>query len=72
MASDPLAQQIAAEAAAIQSAPAITVETGTVGRCSFCGRIAQHLQPFHDYSSNGGTVLHERYKGECCNGGLNG
>jgi hypothetical protein len=61
---NPLDKQIAAEAAAIENAPAVPVSTmsGMHGRCSFCGRVSldlQYVETVHGIA---------RYKGECCHG----
>ena len=52
--------RIAAEAAQIQNAQLVPVQSGSAGRCSFCGRIAQNLVPIDTFHGL------ERSRGECC------
>jgi hypothetical protein len=52
--------RIATEAADIRNAPQVPVQTGRVGRCSFCGRTAQNLEPVDTFHGL------ERYRGDCC------
>ncbi len=63
-ASDELKKQIAEERKLIEGAPRVAVGP-SIGRCHFCGRMAQALHPIE--TLNGVT----RYKGECCYRGEN-
>jgi len=59
--------RIAAEAKEIVNAPSVPVTSGRVGRCSFCGRVAQNLVPvdtFHGLERNRGECCTPRYSGE--------
>lgn len=59
-----LKKQAAEEKAQIENAPKVIVGP-SIGRCHFCGRLAQVLKPVE--TINGRT----RYKGECCYRGEN-
>jgi len=51
--------QVDKEAAEIKAAPVVS-SAGHIGRCSFCGRVANRLTLVEVQQGI------ERYKGECC------
>lgn len=69
-----LEQQIEQERLEIDAAPKVPIrefmprDSGSAGRCGWCGQMSANLVGVHDYGANG-KVINERYKGvECCGG----
>ena len=73
MSSEELEKQIERERLEIENAPKIPIsqftpkETGTSGRCGWCGRVAAHLVEADRIGKGNNVII--RYKGtECCGG----
>jgi hypothetical protein len=56
-----LEAQVAQEVAELKNAPVVS-SAGHIGRCSFCGGVANRLTLIEVVNGL------ERYKGECCGG----